>query len=88
MRRARSGDFAAIVGQAHRLSASQRRILLEVHDHMTMASCRFDHMGCVADDDLPKTEAEVTDFIRRRTKVWRDSWVLGPLRCLLNEKQS
>lgn len=31
-------------------------------------------------EQLPKSEAEVDDFIRARTRLYRDTWVLAPLR--------
>ena len=35
------------------------------------------------DSNLPKTEKEVTEFIKERTKVYRDSWIIKPLEAAL-----
>jgi hypothetical protein len=37
------------------------------------------------DDTLPKTEKEVTEFIRRRTELWRESWIINPLELALEK---
>lgn len=38
-------------------------------------------------DPLPGSEAEVDDFIRRRTKLWRKSWVLPILERLIKAER-
>lgn len=44
-----------------------------------MERCAFGTIWTDPDDPLPKTEAEVTEFIRRRTKVWRETWMIPKL---------
>jgi hypothetical protein len=61
--------------------------LREVVDHLGMEHCGFGHPMSCGDDPLPKTEDEVTPFIRRRTKLWLDTWVLPKLRRLLEREE-
>lgn len=65
------------------LTPNQRRKLEEIRSTATMESASFKLLWPDPEDPLPKTEAEVTDFIRRRTAVWRDTWILGVLDDLL-----
>jgi hypothetical protein len=52
------------------------RILVgEALDKLTFNSACFDRIGPEAGADLPKTERDVTDFIRNRTRIFLDSWV-------------
>jgi hypothetical protein len=30
-------------------------------------------------EPFPTTEAEVTEFIKERTRIYRDSWIISPL---------
>jgi hypothetical protein len=57
----------------------RRTILLELRRHLTMERAEFGYihslMAHLSDRPLPKTEDDVTGFIRRRTALWRDSWV-------------
>lgn len=45
----------------------------------SMERSEFGLMWTNLDDPLPANEKEVTDFIRRRTRLWRSSWVIGPI---------
>ena len=51
--------------------------LQEVHNDSTMKNACFEGLSRRA--PLPKTEKEVTEFIRVVTKLWRDSWITFPL---------
>lgn len=31
-------------------------------------------------ENLPKTEGEVTEFIKGRTRLYRESWIVSPLK--------
>lgn len=65
------------------LTADQRHKLEEVRRTATMETANFKLLRADPEDPLPKTEAEVNDFIRRRTAVWRDTWILPVLDDLL-----
>jgi hypothetical protein len=34
---------------------------------------------------LPTTEAEVTEFIKQRTRLYRESWIIAPLEEAIRE---
>lgn len=38
-------------------------------------------------DSLPKNEDEVTEFIRKRTQTYRDSWIIKPLEAALEKME-
>ena len=52
-----------------------RELLSELRSAANFESADFGRLWGVAEDPLPKTEEEVTDFIRRRTKLYRETWV-------------
>lgn len=59
-------------------------ILREVRKHLRMETCSFGNLW--GRNEPPKfedgravTEANVTEFINERTKLWRESWVLPGL---------
>lgn len=33
---------------------------------------------------LPTTEAEVTEFIKERTRIYRESWIISPIQRAIN----
>jgi len=57
------------------------RFVREAKETATMENVNFDSTGrCEDPDDAPQKPGEcVTSFIRRRTRIWRDSWLVGPL---------
>jgi len=59
----------------------QLRRMLELRD----GDVSFNHVGPAIDpaDQLPKTEQEATPFIRERTRLWRETWVLPIIDALL-----
>lgn len=48
--------------------------LKRVRDDATMKNARF-HVG---EEPFP-FGADVSDLVRQATRLWRDSWVVGPL---------
>jgi hypothetical protein len=63
--------------------------LREIRRLMTLETARFREMW---DDPerhpLPKCEAEVDAFIRERTRIFRETWILSELDDLLGEDAS
>jgi hypothetical protein len=57
--------------------------LREIRNIATMKDARF-HIG---DEPFP-FGAECTDLIRAATRLWRDSWIVGPLDELIKELES
>ena len=55
-------------------------LVRNVYESCAMERAGFDHIHPVTDDTLPKTEKEVTPFIRERTRLYRHSWQLTPLK--------
>lgn len=58
--------------------------LRDVQTHLRMETCDFrdsftDSKPVTMADGSPVTEGNVTEFIRERTRIWRGSWVTGPL---------
>jgi len=68
-----------------RLLKSHRKMLREIRALMCMTpgDSNFSRQHVAEDsfDDppLPKCEAEVNEFIRRRTRRWREAWILRVL---------
>lgn len=58
------------------LALSDVDALVELRKHLTLETAHFSHPWESPDDPLPKTEREVNEFIERRTRVWRESWIL------------
>lgn len=69
--------------KTNNLTKEQKQILREVRNVLTMHNCSFRNLSGDPNDPLPKTEIEVTAFIRRRT--WMESRVMPDLDALLNE---
>ena len=61
-----------------------REILKSVYTDSSMDRSSFSLMWANHDDPLPKDEKEVTDFIRRRTDLWRRTWIIDPLEEVLD----
>lgn len=62
-------------------------IVAELRRLVAYESAAFGYIGgSPADDPLPKTEKEVTDFIRRRTRLYVGSWILPLLEKLEGKK--
>ena len=62
------------------LTKKQVSRLRELRRYATFESASFDHMNYgdneSAEMKLPTKESEVTDFIRNRTLLYRQSWIL------------
>lgn len=69
------------------MNKRQLRALRQIREHLEMKNCSFNRIGGVREgpQKLPTTEADVTAFIIARTRLWRTSWVTGPLDELLKE---
>ncbi len=62
-----------------------REKLAEIRAIATMENAGFNLMWPDAKDPLPTTENQVTPFIRERTRLWRASWIIGPLDEIIKE---
>lgn len=52
----------------------------DARETATMENASFCDGSPLDEEDEPqKPQESVTDFIRRRTKTWRNSWLVGPL---------
>jgi hypothetical protein len=63
-----------------------QKILREIRRSATFEDARFSTSGLTQTSDLPKSEEEVDDFIRRRTCLYRETWILGMIDLLLEKK--
>lgn len=63
-----------------------RKALLELRRVIKMENASFGRIFEYKDDPLPKTEAEVTEFIKRRTHIYFNSWALPIVNQLLGEE--
>ena len=71
---------------------SRLRALKELRRLLQMRekSCSFDSIGPWLDSPegrLPTNEREVTAFIRERTRLWRESWILPVLEQMIESEQ-
>lgn len=64
-----------------KLTARDRDALAQIRRMLKLepGTFKFSVLLPSADDALPKTEAEVDAFIERRTRLWRQSWILPVL---------
>ena len=68
-----------------------QRMIAELREVIRIAeldSAAFDVIGPVKPDDLPKTEKEVTEFIRKRVKIHHGTWIIKPLQEVLKLLES
>lgn len=61
------------------LSKRDTEALRELRETLTMEKCRFGNIHQAKDDPLPKSESEVDEFIKRRTRLWLETWVFPTL---------
>lgn len=59
----------------------KEEILREVRDAIRAATMEGAGFNALGDSEyhLPKDEEEVNAFIKNRTKLYRQSWIIGPL---------
>ena len=56
------------------------KCISEAKNAATMEDTNLDQMGDLDAETSPqKPKERVTDFIRRRTRLWRESWLIRPL---------
>jgi len=65
----------------------RRRLLKEVRERIKMKKASFGRVSELDDDPLPKSEKEVTEFIRRRTRLYMETWVLPVIDQLIAEAE-
>lgn len=58
-----------------RLTQKEIVALKAVRERLTFEKAHFDNIGPTDDTPLPKKESEVNEFIRNRTRIFRQSWV-------------
>lgn len=60
-----------------------RKIIADAREIATMERAGFRELGhgsaLTFEDGSTVTESNVTEFIRERTRLWRSTWILGPL---------
>lgn len=65
---------------------AQRALLATLRQVVTdakMGNASFSQL--TSKGPFPTTEAEVTEFIKQRTRLYRESWIIGPLEELISE---
>lgn len=62
-----------------RTQFSLRGAIEKALKHARMDNCYFAETMLKPEFPLPKTEKEVDAFIKGRTKLWRESWLIPPL---------
>ena len=66
------------------LTAKEIKKLREIRRLATFESANFSKLMSEPEHgSFPKSEAEVTDFIRERTRIFRETWILSALDELL-----
>lgn len=53
-------------------------LLREVLQAAQMERAEFSRI--IPNDSLPQSEKEVTAFIKERTRIYRESWIINPLK--------
>lgn len=57
-----------------------REVLGRIRHDVSMDNASFSRNVLLdGDAPLPTSESEVTEFIRNRTRLWRQSWIDAPL---------
>lgn len=60
------------------------RELLEYVKMLPQKAC-FGHGSGYPSKDLPKSEKEVDDFIRQRTLLWRETWLVPKIEAMIKD---
>lgn len=66
-----------------RLTKRQQRTLKEVLETATMQNARFSYYK----SRLPQNEEQITPFIRDATHLWRETYIIAPLRQMLEDSK-
>lgn len=62
-------------------------VVEQVIEMLQFNRASFDFLFPNDSSPLPKTEKEVTEFIKQRTKIYIDTWCVGPLETILKGKE-
>jgi hypothetical protein len=65
---------------------AQRALLVTLRQ--VVADAKMDRAGfnyLASEGPFPTTEAEVTEFIKQRTRPYRESWIIAPLEEAIRE---
>lgn len=63
----------------------KREVLELLNRALTSARMdRADFNSIIPLENLPKTEIEVTKFIKDRTRLYRESWIVNPIKRAIN----
>jgi hypothetical protein len=60
----------------------KKQIIEDLEDALKSASFEntgFKNLWSEENDPLPKTEKEVDEFIKRRTRLYRETWIIHPI---------
>jgi len=63
------------------MTKTELHVLKAVRDAATLERASFSRFS--TDEPLPTSEAEVTDFIRKRTQLYRETWIIPKLDALI-----
>jgi hypothetical protein len=63
-----------------------QKVLREIRRNATFENASFSDSGLMRASALPKSEKEVDDFIRRRTHLYRETWIVKMIDMLLEKK--
>lgn len=56
------------------------KLVIDAYESATLKNAAFDSIcGTPEDSPLPRSEREVTNFIRKRVDLHHRSWILSPL---------
>lgn len=55
-------------------------VLRRALEDSSMELSNFSLLWASDSDPLPKNENEVTEFIKKRTRLWRESWIRCPIK--------
>lgn len=64
------------------MTKADLQTLKDIRKVLEMNSANFDRIG-PASETVTLQRGQVTAFIRERTRLWRDTWLLSPLDTLI-----
>jgi hypothetical protein len=62
-----------------------RKIIKELEEIERISTMKDSRFSSIIAEDLPKNESEVDNFIRKRTELWRNTWITNPLSEIIKE---